>query len=823
MAISEVQLSLDALDIELSPVSPKSPCALCFQCPYVDQPCVPSDGPKIAELAIIGMAPHTQEVRKGLPFIGPSGKLLDAALNNAEIAREDVLITNLVLCKPLRSTDPDVKAIECCLPRLRFELESAKVKRVMTMGKTPRDHILPQQASKGIGTTRGIWTYSNVLDMEVLPALHPAFVLRGAASAFADVLADVSKFGQPIVRVPEVEYEVLTTHDELEVLLDTLNGYGGQIVIDLETSNINMKDSTPNEWWNGYILCLSICWRPGHASVISEQLFNSYKTLTMLRPFLEREEGFVGHNLKFDVLYLLRYYKGDLAIKIADDTLLMHYVLDERRGTHGLTSELTGFYFNEPDYDDILKSYLKKPKKDSYALVPRKVLYKYGAKDVDYTFRLIDIFVNELEGQNLYEYPYCIVLSTVVQSLLLAERRGLFLYESDLQYARDVLGDEVMNLKEELKDISGNRSLNPNSPKQVSKVIFQDLRLRQPKGRKIKVGSTNKETLLKLAGKHPFIDKLMRYRRTNKLLTTYANKINNYCDQDGQTHFSFNLAGAVTGRLEAGLLLTIPRSYTEEGRLIRNCFGARPGYVLVAADFSQAELRWLGWYSSEEFLYQVYEDDRDLHTEVAVAMYGPDFTKEQRMHTKMFNFSYAYGGSEHSFAEDAGLPLSMAREWVRKYDKNMPSAAIWKASIIERVKTNGYLTTPLGRRRRFPLITAQTFHEIRNQATNFPVQSVSSDTTLIAFHRLTEEFIAEKIDAHPVLFLHDGLYFECLDEPTVIKHVAQREQEVMLEVAYEIQANAHNISGDFSNLKTMPFKVDVSVGERWGSMKDLDM
>lgn len=822
MAIADNTLDLPA-EVVNAQHPAKAPGALCHLCPYVNQPFVPPDGPTHAVRAIVGIAPHTQEVRKGIPFIGPSGKLLDAALNYAGLDRSEILVTNLVQCKPTRTTDPDFEAVKCCLPRLKKELDDAEVKTVMTMGKTPRDYILPQQSQKGISTTRGIWARSEVLEREVLPTLHPAFILRGAAPAFTDVLNDVEKFGQPIVRVPEVEYDILSTHEELANMLRLLEGHDGDIVIDLETTNINMRDSTPNEWWNGYILCLSVCWEPGYAAVIDEKLFNSRTTLKMLKPFLERRKGFVGHNLKFDALYLLRYYAGDLNIKISDDTLLMHYVLDERRGTHGLTDQLTGFYFNEPDYDDILKGYLKRPKKDSYALVLRNVLYKYGAKDVDYTFRLINVFKTKLQEEGLWEYPYRYILAKVVRTLLRAERRGMHLYERDLQYARDVLGDEVIELLGELKELSDTPVLNPNSPKQVSKVIYEDLGLRQPKGRKIKRGSTNKEALMKLQGKHPFIDKLMRYRRTNKLLTTYANKIQNHCDQKGRTHFAFNLAGAVTGRLEAGLLLTIPRSYTEEGRLIRNCFGARPGYKLVAADFSQAELRWLGWYADEDFLYQVYSDDRDLHTEVAIAMYGPDFTKEQRMHTKMFNFSYAYGGSEHSFAEDAGLPLSTAREWVRKYDTNMPNASKWKASIIETVRTRGYLVTPFGRRRRFPLITAVTLQEIKNQATNFPVQSVSSDTTLISFDRLALEFKDDGVDAHPVLFLHDGLYFEVVDDSKIINHVAHREQEVMLEVAYEVQANAPKIAPEFADKKTMPFKVDISIGERWGSMQDIEL
>ncbi len=821
MALAE-QLALVGFEEEDFPA--KAPGALCGTCPYKNQPFVPTDSPQLAERAIVGIAPHTNEVRQGVPFIGPSGKLLNVALQQAGIPRDEVMITNAVLCKPTRGTEPTPEALASCFPRLQREIREAGVTKIMPMGKIPLDAIAPLVAQGGIVKARGAWIQCEEFpDVDILPTYHPAYALRGSPTSFKDIVDDVTKFGRKREYFPDPTYDIIETHEQLQTYVDHLLKFKFPIVADLETSNINLQDSTPNEWWNGYILCLALCWRPGEVVIVPERLFNSRTTLKILKPLLERKEGLVGHNLKFDVLYLKHYYHGDIEIHIAQDTLLMHYVLDERKGTHALTSKLTGYYFDDADYDDAMKKYLKRPKLDSYSLIPREMLYRYGGKDVDYTYRLMEIFTKRLKDLDLYEYPYRKVLMLAVQALVDTERTGMYIYPDSLRHAKDVLGTAVEDGKWDIRDLAKNGNLNPNSPQQMSYVLYQQLGLKCPKGRKIKPGSTNKEALTKLKGKHPIIEVIMKYRRMAKLHSTYAKKIENFVDHEGHIHFSFNLAGAVTGRLEAGLLLTIPRAYTPEGKLIRNCFGARPGYILVGADFSQAELRWLGWFAQEMFLYGVYANDRDLHTEVAIAMYGEEFTKEDRMKTKMFNFSWAYGGNEFSFAEDAGLPIEIARQWVAKYNRNMPDATKWKKRIINQAKTTGVLRTPMGRLRRFPLITQQNVHEIKNQATNFLPSSISSDVTITAFSRLNTQFKREKLDVKPVLFLHDGIYFQVPDEPNIIEHVGKAQRQTMLDVAYQVQDEAGGRYPEFANLKTMPFKVDISTGERWGAMDDLEL
>lgn len=802
----------------------KKPFEECKTCPLASQPFVPSTGPEKTKFAVLGIAPHTTEVIQGKPFVGPSGKILNAFLSLSNLDRDEVFITNAVLCKPRGGrTEPTESEVHSCGARLKAEFAARGIERVLAMGRTPLNVAFPDTAQK-LSNSRGTWQWSETLNCWALPTFHPAYLLHSGGSAFFDVQADVVKFADtttPIPnRVPEVEYETLTTHEELQDLIGYLEGKES-VVLDLETSNINMKDSTPNEWWDGYILCVAICAEVGKSFIISEKLFNSRKSLAMLKPLLERPEGWIGHNFKFDLKYFHPYYttldaQDPINIRIADDTFLMHYTLDERRGTHGL--KMLTKAFDEPDYDQEFRKYLKRPKKDSYALVPRDILYRYAAKDADFTLRLFHIFKKKLIDANLYDWPYKNVILNSVKTLVACEVAGFHIDLENLAFAREKLLKEVEEFKQTLRDEGSQPDLNPNSPKQVSKILFDTLALPMPKGRNIKPGSTSKEVLLKLP-QVPFVSTLRLYRRAAKLYGTYANKLDQYCDKNNFAHFEFNLTGSVTGRLEAGLLLTIPRAYrSATGKLIRNCFGARDGYTIIGADYSQAELRWLGWYSKEEFLYQVYEDGRDLHTEVAIAMYGEDFTKEERMYTKMFNFSYAYGGTEFSFAEDAGLPIEVAREWVQRYDRNMPTVGIWKKEIVATVKRCGILRTPTGRCRRFPLITENTMREIKNQAVNFPIQSVTNDSTLIAFVELHERFQREKLDVIPIIFMHDGFYLEVPDDPETIAYVETATQEKMLEVAYRIMTESKKLFPEFGGREPIKFVADVSHNKFWGEM-----
>ncbi|MHA2428847.1 MAG: DNA polymerase, partial [Candidatus Hermodarchaeia archaeon] len=206
-------------------------------------------------------------------------------------------------------------------------------------------------------------------------------------------------------------------------------------------------------------------------------------------------------------------------------------------------------------------------------------------------------------------------------------------------------------------------------------------------------------------------------------------------------------------------LQTIPRASDYHGALIRSSFTAPPGYKLIEVDYSQAELRVLACLSGEEFLQRVYREGRDLHSEVAEAMFGPNFTKEQRVQTKMFNFSYTYGGTEYSFAKDAGLSLPIAKRFVRDYNRNMPRLAAYRKEQVEFLYEHSYIETRFGRRRHFPLIVKNNKDDARKASVHQPVAGGAADLTLISGTKLVNDHGVEVC-----LMVHDSILAYALED-----------------------------------------------------------
>lgn len=824
---------IEAVTVEAEelPVARKAPCANCQACTLRNEPFVPTVGPEKTQYAIIGIAPGQEEVRQGEGFVGPSGKLLNPALEDAGIQREDVIITNTVLCKTPANREPTDHEIACCAPRLKHEFKSAGVEYVLACGKTPRVVLLPETESISAGDIRGAWRWADNLDVWVLSTWHPAYVLRGNHDAYRDILEDCYKFANVTPEtLPEVKYVVLETLEDLEKAVH--EGLAAQvpIAVDTETSNRDNERSTPELFWEGYILCLGFHWEADKAFIVPKELFNSRAGLVTLKPLLENPHGIYGHNIKYDANYIMYYYsvvKDPINLKLVDDSFLMSYTLDERKGGHSLKAQAT-YWFNAPDYENEIHKYLKKPRVDSYSKVPVPVLHKYLAYDIQYSHALRVKLQAKLEQAGLYQFPYREILMRALPTISRMEFRGMRVDFDKLVDTHKMMSAKVLELDNKMQEQAAKFGVrvNLNSPAQMSDLIYHKIGLKFPGSRgrqKVKEGSTNKDILQKLKGQHAVVDILLEYRRWNKLLTTYVNGIPKVCDPQGYARYSFNLAGTESGRISGELALTMPRKNTPEGRLIRESFVVEDDEVLVSADFSQAELRWLGWFSGDDFLHEAYSDpNKDFHTEVAIAMYGEDFTKEERIWAKMLNFAFAYSyeNSEWSFSQDTGVPVEKARAIVKAHTGSMSGAAQWKKDVWDIVKRRGYLQTPVGRMRRFPLITMENMHHARNEACNFLPQSISSDATLWGFSEAERHFHDLGKAVHPFLFLHDGGYLVCKGDPAIIKEVATVLRDKLLEAVYTIQDNSGIWVPEYAGLKRMPFKVDIEVGKSWGSLED---
>jgi uracil-DNA glycosylase family 4 len=806
--------------------------AMCSTCTLRREPFVPSSGPEQTQFGVIGIAPGQEEVRQGEGFVGPSGKLLNPALEEAGLSREELFVTNAVLCKTPANREPTEHELACCRPRLIHELRGRSVVKILAAGKTPRVVLLPQTEAISATDIRGAWRWSDEFEVWVLSTWHPAYILRGNAGAYQDLIQDCHKFVNVDVHMlPEVQYIVIEDHATLARVIQACLAAQKPIRVDTETSNRDNERSTPGEFWNNYILCVGFHWSedPNKAFIIPKELWNNRTTLELMRPLFENPLGVYGHNIKFDYNHIAYYYKvlggQSLDMKLVDDTYLMSVTLDERRGGHSLKDEAT-YWYNAPDYEKELHKYLKKPKVESYSKVPVPVLHKYLAYDIQYSGAVKDILTTELQDKELYDFPYRNVLARALPTIARMEFRGMRVDFNKLAETQEAMETKVAQLKRQLQEIAdeyGVSDLNPNSPQQLSKLIYNNIGLKTPKGRKIKEGSTNKDALNKLKGQHPILAVLTEYRRWNKLLTTYVHSIPEVCDPQGYAHYNFNQGGTETGRISGELALTMPRKFTPEGKMIRDMFVVEDDEVLVAADFSQAELRWMGWFSEDPFLHEVYSDpNRDLHTESAIAMYGPDYTKEQRIWAKMLNFAFAYSftSSENSFSEDTGVPVKEAKEIIALHSANMAGAIAWKKAVWEQVKRNGFLRSPVGRMRRFPLITWENEHSARNEAVNFLPQGLSSDATLWGFCNAEQYFHKMRMDVHPFLFLHDGTYVVCKDKPQVIHDVAQIMHDMMLSTITMIQQSCGDWFPEYKGRREMPFKIDLEVGKSWGALED---
>jgi DNA polymerase-1 len=472
----------------------------------------------------------------------------------------------------------------------------------------------------------------------------------------------------------------------------------------------------------------------------------------LLQGFFDRVKT-VGHNAKFDCVFL----ESHLGLKIHQDfdTMLAHYTLDENI-KHGLKF-VVRHEFGIPDYEEVTIAKYLSSRNDRYSKIPPDELAKYGAMDVVATLLLRKVLQARLVAEGMLEWPFQNILMDAANRLTEVELRGMQIDVAQIDKASADLEIVLAGLRHKIQEEAGVPELNPNSTQQLAEVLFDRMRLPQTKSRKVKPRSTSHEVLEKLQNAHPIIPLLLEHRRVQKIKSSYVENLRGYLDKEGRVHANFKIQGTEVSRLAVAepALQTIPRPSDYYGALIRSSFVAKEGMVLVICDFSQAELRIYTCLSQDPFLLRVYREGRDLHTEVALGMFGDDWTKEQRVRCKMFNFSYIYGGNEYSFAQDQGLKIEVARKFVKDYNALMPVALEWKREQFRTAQTIGVVETRLGRKRRFPLITSENIDDVRKACVHMPCASSASDLTLMS----ANEVISKGVPA--VLTVHDSILAEC--------------------------------------------------------------
>lgn len=773
------------------------PSAKCEECPlYEEKTYVPSVKPDGAKIAFVGEAPGLNEVKTGEPFTGASGELLNILLGHSNIKRQEVMITNVCLCRPRSNANPPAAAIRACEPRLDEELSEAGVETIVTLGNFATKSIL--ETSEGItkvrvGPPKRSDRYPGT---RIIPTFHPAASLYNA-DTFPDIVTDFGKIkvdyvGQTDWQPPEIAI-FDDPVDAIRALLelDSAERYP-DVAIDIEVGIEKDVDFDHPDRYR--MLCVGISYRIGAAIVIGENACRSPGVRSALGQLL-RNKGVIAQNGKFD-LAGLRAFTG-VQGKLVFDTMLAHYCLDERRGTHSL-DQLAIEYLGSPDWKKEIKRYTDSD--GNFANVPCDILYRYNAYDVANTFHLKVVLEQMLRSEGL-EDLHTFLLDTS-ESLQIMERYGVQVDEDYLELLEHEYGTILGHLKHELSPWVEN----PNSWQQVKHALKEMGLKRVPSTDKDHLESY-RETAIKKVAKKPsqqeivdFITLMLEWRTEQKRYGTYVKGTKKRV-HEGRVYPTFLIHGTVSGRLSSRNpnIQNVPRL----PRIRRLFVPSTPEHRLIQADYGQAELRVVCWLARDAYLREVFSDpDRDLHGEVATRFYGPNWTKEQRVRAKAVVFGLTYGREAFSLAAEHNMTVAEAQYYIETFFSVIPDTVRWIEKEVEAKVLDGQdLVTPFGRHRRFWLISNANRRNVLKEARSFLPQSIASDLTLKSANRLRNLGYGEYL-RFPV---HDALVAEA----------PQGEAEEIGQVIKEVMEE----TGDWLFQGYIPLPVEVKIGTNWGELE----
>ena len=604
----------------------------------------------------------------------------------------------------------------------------------------------------------------------------------------------------------KTDYRIITTEDELTELIALLSA--------AETISIDTETTSTNPRW-AELVGLSLSWCESEAAYIplrapaGEAHLLEEVVLAALRPLLENPElNKVGQNLKYD-LVVLRAAGVHLA-GTAFDTMVADYLLDAGQRNHSL-DELASRYLNHSTIKirDLLGSGRRQKRMDE---VPVAAVAEYASEDADIPFRLVPILDDRLRQEGLKELFQQLEMP-LVEVLAELEFRGIKVDVGRLSQLGKRLGERLAALEQEIHELAG-ASFNIESPRQLAKVLFERLGL--PVSKRTKTGpSTDAQVLSELAKQHPLPAKIVEYRQSAKLKSTYVDALPELVHPvTGRVHSSFKQDVAATGRLSSTEpnLQNIPVR-TAEGREIRSAFlPGEPGWKLLTADYSQIELRVLAHYSGDDVLRQAFAEDRDIHALVASEVYSVDLadvTAEMRRGAKAVNFGVIYGQSPFGLAQSLDISKDEAAEFIESYFARYPGVEKFIRKVLEECRKNGYVSTILGRRRtvqgiRDPSRVGNSL--LRNLperiAINTVIQGSAADLIKQAMINVSRRLKNQQLQSQMLLQIHDELVFEAPPEelPTLIPLVIE-----------EMNSVGH---------LDVPLKVDAKIGDNWAECEE---
>jgi len=605
--------------------------------------------------------------------------------------------------------------------------------------------------------------------------------------------APAEKFNS--IKTKNIEYNLVQTDEDIEALLATLLKQK-EVCFDTETTSLTIHSAQ--------LVGLSLSYSKGKAYYIpfNQDYKETVTKLEKLNPFFKNENILkVGQNIKYDIMVLMNY---NIEVKWPMfDTMIAHYLIEPEQ-RHNLDS-LARNYLN---YDTIKTEELigKKGKNQiSMAQVPIDKVKDYACEDADITLQLVEPLRKQLHDAkmtNLFQNIEIPLLSVLAEM----EYQGIKLDHENLKNYSVQLKAETVEVEQSIYKHAG-MEFNISSPKQLGEVLFDRMKIMaNPPKTKTKQYATGEEVLVKIKDKHPIINDILEYRSLKKLVSTYIDALPLLIHpKTNKIHTSYNQTITATGRLSSNNpnLQNIPIR-EERGREIRKAFiPSDDNCVLLAADYSQIELRLMAHLCQDKNMVEAFENGEDIHADTAARIFKIDksqVTREQRGFAKGANFGIIYGISAFGLAQNLNIGRSEAKSIIDNYFLSYPKVKTFMDESVNIVSEKGYAETIFGRRRYLPNIQSNNAivrGAAERNAINAPIQGTAADIIKISMINIQKRFKEEGILSKMILQVHDELVFD------VLKTELEKVKEIVI---YEMEHAA-----DLS----VPLTVDFGVGKNW--------
>ena len=595
-------------------------------------------------------------------------------------------------------------------------------------------------------------------------------------------------------------YQTITTEKELDELMALIN-QADYVSFDTETTSL--------DYMLAELVGISISLKPNEAFYIpinhnyegAEKQLEQDFVLEALKPFLESDEiPKIGHNLKYD-RHILQNAGIDLKGTLLD-TMLFSYVNNSTITRHNLDAVSKRYLnINPTSYEDVAG---KGAKQIPFSEVSIDVASDYASEDADISLKLYEHIEPLVQKEAKLAKLYSEVEGPLIYTLGDIERNGVLIDSEKLSQQSKELEAKILKLESQVQKNAG-EDFNLGSPKQLQEILYEKLGLpvikKTPKGQP----STSEAVLQELSIDFPIVHDILSYRAISKLKSTYTDKLPKMINSNtGRVHTSYHQAVTATGRLSSSdpNLQNIPIR-SEEGRRIREAFIAPEGYKILAADYSQIELRIMAHLSKDQGLMDAFAKGQDIHQATAAEIFSiniDDVTPNQRRSAKAINFGLIYGMSAFGLSKQLQITRAEAQNYIEQYFERYPGVKNYMDETKSSAKQNGYVETVFGRRLYLADIESSNYQRrqyAERSAINAPMQGTAADLIKMAMTDLHSKIRNESLDAKIIMQVHDELVIE----------VNENQLDELSDLTVNIMADIFKLDVDL--------KVDADIGNNW--------